>query len=182
MSAPSEILCRSMPHWYMRRNVTASVSGIDSATINPVRNPSGAFEKGPCGTRVQMARPIERQKMSVLNASDMQKLTRQINTGTGADKIRAVEVMAIWIVNIQKDPNMPQQAKDLVDQLITTMGNARSDSDPAVSAWASFLMTNQGTDQMTGAPVTVDAEQLAAVHLRLLSEPVTGPSKDDQGY
>ncbi len=40
MSAPSDTLCRSMPAWYMKRNVTAKVSGIDSATMRPVRRPS----------------------------------------------------------------------------------------------------------------------------------------------
>ncbi len=40
MSAPSEILCRSMPDTNMKRNVTASVSGIESATMSPVRSPS----------------------------------------------------------------------------------------------------------------------------------------------
>ncbi len=40
MSAPSEILCRSIPVWNMKRNVTAMVSGIESATMSPVRNPS----------------------------------------------------------------------------------------------------------------------------------------------
>ncbi len=39
MSAPSEILCRSIPATDMKRNVTASVSGMESATMSPVRSP-----------------------------------------------------------------------------------------------------------------------------------------------
>ena len=40
ISAPSEMRWRSMPKMYMQRNVTASTSGIDSATTMPVRMPS----------------------------------------------------------------------------------------------------------------------------------------------
>ena len=39
-SAPSEILCRSMPKYFIAANVIASTSGIDSATTRPVRKPS----------------------------------------------------------------------------------------------------------------------------------------------
>jgi hypothetical protein len=39
-SAPSEILCRSMPKYFIAANVIASTSGIDSATTRPVRRPS----------------------------------------------------------------------------------------------------------------------------------------------
>ena len=39
-SAPSEILCRSMPKYFIAAKVIASTSGIDSATTRPVRQPS----------------------------------------------------------------------------------------------------------------------------------------------
>ena len=44
-----------------------------------------------------------------------------------------------------------------------------------------FPKTNQGTDQMTGAPVNVDPAQLAEVALKSLAEPAV-VTKDDQGY
>ncbi|MNM91019.1 hypothetical protein D3C81_1033050 [compost metagenome] len=37
ISAPSEILCRPMPKMFMNRNVTASTSGMVSATTSPGR-------------------------------------------------------------------------------------------------------------------------------------------------
>ncbi len=46
-----------------------------------------------------------------------------------------------------------------------------------------FPKTNQGTDQMTGAPVAVDPAQLAEVSLKTLAQPVPASvTKDDQGY
>ena len=39
MSAPSEMRCRSMLTNSITGNTTASVSGIDSATMAPARNP-----------------------------------------------------------------------------------------------------------------------------------------------
>ena len=40
ISAPSEMRCSSMPSKYMTRNVSASTSGMHSATTRPVRRPS----------------------------------------------------------------------------------------------------------------------------------------------
>ena len=39
ISAPSEMRCRSMPYSFIIRKVTASTSGMDSATTRPVRKP-----------------------------------------------------------------------------------------------------------------------------------------------
>ena len=40
INAPSEMRCRSMPKIFMNKNVTASTSGMHSATTTPVRKPS----------------------------------------------------------------------------------------------------------------------------------------------
>ena len=40
ISAPSEMRCRSMPSRYIARKVSASTSGMHSATTRPVRKPS----------------------------------------------------------------------------------------------------------------------------------------------
>ncbi|MEZ4297563.1 MAG: amino acid--tRNA ligase-related protein [Polyangiaceae bacterium] len=45
-----------------------------------------------------------------------------------------------------------------------------------------FPKTNQGTDQMTGAPVFVDPAQLAELHLRPVGPASKASEKDDQGY
>jgi hypothetical protein len=109
----------------------------------------GQVTIGPCGQRVPMAKLMERMSMPMTNATRA-RLTQSIQNGSAEEKVRAVEVLAKFVRLWARNPNAPE-AQQLVNWGADLIHLSRSDADPAVHAWSSYLFAVMTADKKAWA-------------------------------
>jgi hypothetical protein len=129
---------------FLMTNPAITVPLTVSVVSNPVGSTSGATP-GPCGYRHQMARIMERRGNSVLDQAGKDKAMKLLAQGTGGEKLRAMELMAVYSLILRADPKANQMALAVAADLDTAIINL-NDPTPSVQAWQAFLLTSQGTD------------------------------------
>ena len=97
ISAPSEILCRPMSKSHMNRNVTASTSGIDTATTSPVRRPRLTSDTASTMSTASVERAdelVDRALHGARHARDLRKLDAHRQLACSMRATLRVEVVA----------------------------------------------------------------------------------------
>jgi len=121
-----------------------------AVTTNPMsgkdQNGKDMISAGPAGQRVQMPRVVERRATILSNQAGQQKVFNRVAQGSGADKMRAMEVLSVSSMLIVQDKNTTEELKATAQEFEGKVFNF-SDPSPSVMAWNSFLKTALGTTQ-----------------------------------
>jgi hypothetical protein len=118
-------------------NPGPSITFNGHVRTNP--SPSGS---GPGGYDVQFSSITERGGFG-LNQNTINALTNTIASGTSAEKIRGIELIAAEANQFRNAPEQNDQVKALVAGFVETLQKGANDATPEVATWAVFLTAVQ---------------------------------------
>jgi hypothetical protein len=120
-------------------NPTASIQVFAGAMTNPIPTREGGLAPGAAGYAVQFPRVMQRQPAGGIGDADRQRIYATIANGTGAEKIRALELLATYVQAIRNNKEAPKEAVAITNEMATAVANARGDRSAGVQAWAAYL-------------------------------------------
>lgn len=119
--------------------ITAEVTG--SVVTNPAPGASGQITIGPGGYAVQFSKIFSRAA-APLSGSAPQKALTALSSGTPQDKISALNLLTVYVKMIRSAKDTNDQLKQAAVNLVDAIHQARTDINPAVSAWAGYMSVN----------------------------------------
>jgi tetratricopeptide (TPR) repeat protein len=106
---------------------------------------NGQITNGPAGYRVEMTRLIEREGEPYTSADVFQSVEKALQSGTAAEKVSALELMATYYNELSQVNN--QQAKELATHFADRIRSATADADASVRGWALYVLSLLTTDK-----------------------------------
>lgn len=116
-------------------NPSISVQVYATVMTNPVTF-RGGVGPGPAGYKVQFSRIFERAGYPLTSEEAKRKLMDRVNNGSGADRMRAIELLAAYARFFMSQDN---QFRPLVDEFVAALRRAGSEAaSTSIRAWANY--------------------------------------------
>jgi hypothetical protein len=125
----------------LAQHPAASLPLFFSVLTNPLTNPGGFIAPGPGGQRQSFFRPVNRNGMQVdpkAFQQTMREQLRQLNDGKPAERMRAMEAVAWFGVNLAQREE--REAQLLAGDALGALRRASNDPEPALRAWGGFTV------------------------------------------
>jgi hypothetical protein len=106
-------------------------------------------QPGPCGYSLQLSRMVLRTSAPIYTDTARNDLLQTLQLGDGGTKIRTLDILHSYVLLLQK--HTEPGAADILDKFTSRIKDACDDREPAVSAWAKFIVAalSTGDDQNT---------------------------------
>jgi tetratricopeptide (TPR) repeat protein len=135
--------------------IAAEVTG--SLVTNPAPGGSGQITVGPGGYAVQFSKIFSRTAAPLSGAAPQKALT-DLSSGSPQDKIDALNLLTVYVKMIRSAKDANDQLKQAAVNLADAIHQARTDANPAVSAWAGYMSINLADADETTAIIRDLAE------------------------
>ncbi len=122
---------------FLKQHPAEPVPVSATVILNPVLRNGGAAP-GPGGQRADLDGIFQRNGFAINNEADWRRLETQLQSGTGAQKVRAASLVGTYVQMFRSD-KATAEMKQMAGEMFQSLKKAAADNDTAAAAWASYL-------------------------------------------